>query len=310
MRAFGHYLMSGRLQAVFSISLLSLVAMFITPMAYLLSGTPIGLISLRRGPLIAMQVMLGCLLVVLVLLLLAGLTPGIAIAFALGIWLPVWFCSMVLRSTQSQGIMILSTGMIGLIYVLVTYAMFGDVQAMWRNVLFALIENAMTTARADQVKPVIEQLVPYMNAAMASGLVTSIALTVMLARWWQSWVFNPGGFRQEFIALRLPRGLLAPVAAGTAMILATDTAIEPIVRDVLILTLFLYVFHGVSVVHGVVAVRRASRWWLFAMYFALVFFSLQAVLFVACIGISDSLFRLTPVAIRPPDDDNTPDDRD
>ena len=302
--------MSGRLQAIFSISLLSLVAMFITPMAYVLSGTPVGLISLRRGPVIAMQVMLGCLLVVLVFLVLAGLTPAIAVAFALGIWLPVWFCAMVLRSTQSQGIMILSTGMIGLVYVLVTYAMFGDVQAMWRNVLFALIENAMTTARADQVKPVIEQLVPYMNAAMAGGLVTSIALTVMLARWWQSWVFNPGGFRQEFLGLRLPRGLLAPVVAGAVLMMAADTAIEPIVRDVLILALFLYVFHGVSVVHGVVAARRASRWWLFVMYFALVFFSLQAVLLMACIGISDSLFRLTPVGIKPPDDDNTPGNRD
>ena len=65
MRGFGQYLMKGRMQAIFSISLLSLIAMFMTPMAYLLSGTPVGLISLRRGPIIALQVTMGCLLIVI-----------------------------------------------------------------------------------------------------------------------------------------------------------------------------------------------------------------------------------------------------
>lgn len=293
MRAFGQYLMSGRLQAIFSISLLSLIAMFMTPMAYVLSGTPMGLVSLRRGPIIALQVTLGCLLVLLVFLTIAGLTPGIAMVFALGIWLPVWFCALVLRNTQSQGIMILATGLIGLVYIIVTHLMFGDVQEMWRSVLFTWLENAMTSAKADQVKPVLEQVIPYMNAAMASGIVTSIALTVMLARWWQSWIYYPGGFRQEFIALRLPRTMLVVVVASAVLIMIGDTGFKPIVKDVLFVTLFLYVFHGASVVHGVVAAKKLSRWWLFTMYFALIFFSLQAVLFVACIGISDSLFMLS-----------------
>ncbi|MDX1519815.1 MAG: hypothetical protein R3318_06790, partial [Gammaproteobacteria bacterium] len=234
--------MSGRLQAIFSISLLSLISMFMTPMAYLLSGTPLGLVSLRRGPVIAMQVTLGCLLVLLVFLTVTGLTPGIAMAFALGIWFPVWFCAVVLRNTESQGSMIMATGLIGLVYIIVTYVMFGDVQAMWRSVMFTWLENAMTTAKADQLKPVLEQIIPYMNAAMASGIVTSIALTVMLARWWQSWIYYPGGFRQEFFALRLPRVLLVVVLLSTLLIMISDTGIEPVVRDVLFVALFLYVF--------------------------------------------------------------------
>lgn len=294
MRGFGQYLMSGRMQAIFSISLLSLIAMFMTPLAYLLSGTPVGLISLRRGPLIALQVTAGCLLVVLITLGAAGLTPAIAVAFVLGIWLPVWFCSVVLRTTQSQGWMILATGIIGLIYIIVTYAIFGDVQSMWRSVMFAWLEQAMTTARSDQIKPVLEQVIPYMNAAMASGIVTSISLTVMLARWWQSWIYNPGGFRQEFISLRLPRALLVVIAISTVLLMTgNDSIIASIAKDVLCVTLFLYVFHGVSVIHGIVAEKKLSRWWLFSLYFALIFFSLQAILFVACIGVSDSLFRLS-----------------
>ncbi len=299
MRAFGQYLMKGRLQAIVGISALSLIAMFMTPMAYLLSGTPVGLVSLRRGPVIALQVTLGCLLVVLMFLTFAGLTPVIAMAFALGIWLPVWFCAVVLRNTESQGLMVLATGFIGLVYIIVTYVMFGDVQAMWRGVLFSWIENAMTTAKADQIKPVLEQLIPYMNAAMASGIVTSIALTVMLARWWQSWIFNPGGFRQEFIALRLPRVLLAVILVSAVLVLVGNSGLEPVIKDVMFVTLFLYVFHGVSVVHGIVLAKKLSRWWLFLMYFALIFFSLQAVLFIACIGISDSVFRLSTGGSRP-----------
>ncbi|MCG8324337.1 MAG: YybS family protein, partial [Thiotrichales bacterium] len=308
MRAFGQYLMDGRLQAIFSISLLSLIAMFMTPMAYLLSGTPVGLISLRRGPVIALQVTLGTLLVILVFLTMFGLSTKIAMAFVMGIWLPVWFSSVVLRNTESQGVMILATGLVGLVYVIVTYVMFGDVQAMWRSVLFTWLENAMPTAKADQIRPVLEQVIPYMNAAMASGIVTSIALTVMLARWWQSWIYHPGGFRQEFISLRLPRALLVVVLVSCVLIMLGETGITPVIKDALFLTLFLYVFHGVSVVHGIVAVKKLSRWWLFAMYFGLIFFSLQAILFVACIGLSDSLFQLS--ANRNKTDSNGPDKQD
>ncbi len=304
MRGFGQYLMSGRLQAVVSISLLSMLAMFMTPLAYLLSGTPLGLVSLRRGPVIALQIACGCMLLVTLLLLVSGFKPTLAVAFALGIWLPVWFCASVLRTTESQGVMVVSTGLIGLVYIITTYVMFGDVQSMWRTVMFAWLENAMTPTKLDQVKPVMEQVIPYMNAAMASGIIASITLTVLLARWWQSWIYHPGGFRREFIALRLPKALLVVVAVSTLLLLISDAFLQSIAKDVLCVSLFLYVFQGVSVVHGVVAVRRLSRWWLFTLYFCLVFFALQAMLFVACIGISDSIFRLSSRQRRVNDDGN------
>ena len=83
MRALGQYIMRGRFQAATVLGGLTVVSWLLMPFAYLLSGVPLGLVTLRRGELVGIQVMAASFLFVAALSTLAGLGPMLAAAFAI-----------------------------------------------------------------------------------------------------------------------------------------------------------------------------------------------------------------------------------
>ena len=59
---------------------------------------------------------MGSLLAVMLLALLVIISPQIAAAFALEIWIPLWLCAMVLRKTESHGHLVLMASSFGALY--------------------------------------------------------------------------------------------------------------------------------------------------------------------------------------------------
>ncbi|MFQ5660935.1 MAG: DUF2232 domain-containing protein [Gammaproteobacteria bacterium] len=287
MHALGNYILRGRLQAIAVISFLSIFSLLLPALAYLMSGVPVALVSLRRGGLIGIQVITGSLFMTLLLTLLMHITPPVALAFALGIWAPIWCCSMVLRKTESQGLLVLTCGAAGMLFIVLMYAFMGDVPAWWKTWLDAWIESSFTAGRADEYKQIFAAAVPLMNAMMASGIVISLVLTTLIARWWQALLINPGLFKKEFYALRIPRVLCYPTSVGVIILLLNSDLQHSMLRDLLIVMVFLYMFQGVSAIHRIVSWRKLSLAWLVGMYGLLLLLP-QMVLIIACIGMADS----------------------
>jgi len=287
MRALAEYIMRGRLQAIAVASLLTMVSMLLPLFAYVLSGVPIALISLRRGGRIGMQVILGTLAVVALFSWPAGIDPMIAPAFAVSIWLPVWLCAGLLRLTESQGVVVLAAGAMGALFVVFMHLMVNDVTAWWKAWFDAWIQHQMPADSVAQYKQLLASAMPLMNAMMAAGLVVGIIVTLMLARSWQSALYNPGGFRQEFYRLRLPRWLGVVTLAVTALALVRTGLDQGMFRDLVVVLVFLYLFQGVACVHRWVAGRGMSSGWLLGMYVLLLIMP-QLILFVACVGMADS----------------------
>ncbi|MFG6176593.1 hypothetical protein ACGTN6_05075 [Halomonas sp. THAF12] len=99
-----------------------------------------------------------------------------------------------------------------------------------------------------------------------TGLVVLLAAVacLALARSWQAGLYNPGGFREEFHALRLaPRELLvlmAILAIGAVLVLPG-------------LGLMLWVpllVAGIALVHGVIGLKGMNGLWLIAFYVLLI----------------------------------------
>jgi hypothetical protein len=288
MQALGNYILRGRLQAVAVISLLALISLILPPFAYLLSGVPVGLVTLRRGALIGIQIIIGSLLAMELFALMAQIPPQVSLALAIVIWVPVWLCAIALRSTESQGVMVLVAGMIGIAFIVTMYLGTDDVAAWWQHWLVTWIDTALPVETGLQYKQVLEPVFPLLNAIMAAGLVMSIVLTMFIARWWQASLLNPGGFRKEFMSLHMHRILLLPVALGFLFMMLSNEPMHSLLRDSLIVMVFLYLFHGIAVVHRIVSRRNLPGIWLFCMYFMLLVVP-QSVLFLACLGIADSL---------------------
>lgn len=287
MRALGGFMLIGRLQAVTVISLFTMIAMSLPALSYLISGVPAGLIILRKGPAYGMQVLLVCLLAVVLFVALTGVNPQVALAFALGIWVPVAICCSVLRITQSQGWLVFAAGVIGIAYVLMVHWLIDDVPAWWLQWMEMWIRNAFPDGGGEQYQKVLEQAAPAMNAMMASGMTISLVVATFISRWWQSALFNPGGFRTEFYALRLPNVVLFLTLMGIGLLYTSGGQPGSAGLDILVVVIVLYLFQGLASVHRIVAAKSMPRGWLIMMYVLLLFVP-QAVLLVACLGLVDS----------------------
>jgi len=287
MRALGNYIVRSWWRAVGVVSVLALVSLLLPPLAYILSGVPVALVALRRGAKVGMQVILGALLLTSLLAWIAGLTVALAPAFALAIWMPVWLCAIVLRVTESQGRMILAAGSLAAAFAVLMHVMVADVEGWWQAQFEAWVTGNLDPAATEQYRRLFEEAMPLMNAMMAAGLLLSLVVTVILARWWQSVLFNPGGFRAEFQNWVLPRGLALVTVLAMILTLVDTGAWHWFFRDLLIVLVFMYVFQGLASVHRTVNRRELSHGWLVGMY-VLMLLMPQTALLVACIGMADA----------------------
>lgn len=286
MRSFGNFMLIGRLQAVMAISLLTVFALLFPPLSYLLSGVPAGFVILRKGPVYGLQVLLVCLLAVVMFVTLAGMAPQFAFAFALGIWVPIFICCCVLRIMQSQGWLVLASGSIAVAYILVLHWLVDDVAAWWLQWMQILISNAFPDGSGEQYQENLTRAAPAVNAMIASGICINLVVSTFLSRWWQSVLFNPGGFRTEFYALRLPNVIVFLALLGIGFLFLDGGQQGSLGLDIVVIVIVMYLFQGLASVHRIVAAKKMSRTWLVMMYILLLFVP-QTVMLIACLGLVD-----------------------
>jgi hypothetical protein len=287
MRILGQYILRGKLQAIVITSLLTLLALVLPLFSYVLSGIAPGLVTLRHGALTGIQVITGSLVVIAAFALAVRLNPQIAMAFALGVWLPLWLCAAVLRMTESQGHLLLVAGLFGAVFIAIMHLVVDDLAGWWAGWLKAWIGQALPSGQGDRYLEQVAAAASFMNALVAAGLTVSLTITLMAARWWQAYLFNPGGFRREFHALRLPRGLLLGVLLSIGLVVAGKGSPGSPAMDIFILMIFLYFFQGLAAAHRLTEARKLSQTWLVVMYVLLLIFP-QIILFLACFGMADS----------------------
>lgn len=287
IRALGGYLMRGWPQAVLAVSVLTLISLFLMPLAFLLSGAPTGLVTLRRGARAGIEVIAGVSAVLALMATLAGLGPLLAVAFSVSVWLPVWICAAVLRRTESQAAAVLAAAGLAALFALAMYVVLPDVAGWWRGWADTWMSRALPPGDADRYTAALESAAPVLNALMAVATMLGMLAAVLMARAWQAFLYNPGGFQSEFYALRLPRTLVLPMAVAGLTVVMLDGPAQLMARDLLIVGLAAFLFHGIAAVHRTVATRDMNRGWLVGMY-VLMFLLPQMALFVSCIGMADA----------------------
>ena len=90
-------------------------------------------------------------------------------------------------------------------------------------------------------------------------------LAVMLARWWQALLYNPGGFRLEMWQLRLSPA----VTIGLVAMMLLLSKIGGDYRFWAVMCVMPIVIAGLALVHGVVGRLGLGRAWLIVFYVAL-----------------------------------------
>jgi Predicted membrane protein (DUF2232) len=282
----GNYLLSGRLQAIAATTFSALISLLLPPLAFLISGSVVALITLRKGATEALQILMVSLLVLVAFSLLANLPIQLVFAYALVIWLPVWSAAMVLRFCEQQGLLLLATGLLATALIVAIYLIIGDVSAWWQQWLTIMLEKTVPPEDIGQYKEVLEPAVGMINAMMIAGFMLNIVMSVLCGRWWQSRLFNRGAFQKEFYALRLPSEILPVSALIVLLVLTLAEPWQDLFRDIMVVLMFMYLIQGISSVHRNVDKFKLSMAWLISMYCLLLLLP-QMALFIACLGMTD-----------------------
>jgi hypothetical protein len=263
-------------------------------MFFWVGSAAVGLFTLRRGGTEGGFVALWALLPCLVLARFGEVVPAAAM---IGIWL----VAMVLRATRSWALTLLAASAIGLVFGLGLLGAGGAYLEAVRTIAEGFIaevgKRSGDPAVAAQLQaPDTQQIASIFGFMLA---LTLVGCTV-LARWWQSALFNPGGFREEFHAIRfgsVPG--LALVGAGASLYLQGPAM--QIWAQIVMLPLLVA---GIGLVHALVARRRVGGM-LGLLYAALLLAPpvKYVVMGLAAVDAVANLRRLLGVAPPPPGKD-------
>lgn len=291
MREFAQFIMRGRLYAIVIAGSLGTLAVILPPFS-LFSGATVGLVTLRHGIKEGLIITAGAALIVAVAFLIIAGRADLSFLLLVGLWLPNVLGCWVLRTTQSQTSTLLVIGGFAALFAVGMHLVTGDVTTWWQQ----WIEQVMSQANIEGIT--VEQLTQANALILMNGLVAmlfglNLMLTILLARWWQGLLYNPGGFVKEFYALRLPRNFTLFIILLSAVVLTgvLDNKAH-ILTDLFIIAVMMYLFQGLAAMHGMAAVRGLPQLWLLPVYLGLFFLSLYFIIGLATVGITDSLINL------------------
>lgn len=288
MRALASFIMQRRIQAVLVATGFAILGLLVPPAGYL-SGAAVALVTLRRGALEGLLVIGGATAggAALALLLWGDGVP--ALAFVLGMWLPLWLLAMVWRSTVSLAQTLQAAAAIGVLFVVLMHLVLSDPTAWWRDFLDVLrpaMEQAGMFGSGEGVDRVLERVAQAMTGLMAAALVFSLMISLIIARWWQATLYNPGEFQPEFHALRLGRG--AAIALVIVLVLSLVDGIAALANDIAMVGVAMYLFQGLALVHRMVAAFHAHTLWLVGMYVVIALVAPQMVMLLSAMGFADT----------------------
>ena len=119
-------------------------------------------------------------------------------------------------------------------------------------------------------------------------IVLNTFLGVVIARWWQSIIFNPGGFKEEFQGIRLNRKLLILIFS----ILVLSSAIFNQYSNWAYLSIFPLVVGGLSLFHWLVNEKNLGKVPIIFTYVFMVLFTPFVILILALLGTVDCFYNV------------------
>ncbi len=281
------YIMRGRMQAMIVASTLALLSLMMPPVS-VVSSASVALVTLRRGAFEGLYVVV-CSSVAAGLLgfFLLG-NYQFALLYGMVLWVPVWLISIILREGRHLSLAVEIAVLIGVLGVVGFYLYDTESATMWKSILSQMVP---ANAPVEDIQRTVDVLSHYMTGVVAAGTVFGLLFGLFLGRWWQSVLYNPGGFRQEFLSLSTHPRLAIGSIVVVAIALLSSGVVSEIFWNITILLFVLYVFIGAAVLHTVFASMKMSRY-LVPMFYLTLFLIPHAMLPVAIVGLSDAWLNL------------------
>lgn len=281
------------MQAMLVASTLALLSLLLPPISIVSSGA-VALVTLRRGAIEGLIVLLcSCIVAALLGMLLLG-SYYFPLLYGLLLWLPIWLIAVVLREARHLSLTVEIAVMLGIVAVIGFYGYAGNPSQIWLGLLEQMTQPLLQSSPdvpVEKIKQSLQLFAHFMTGIVAAGAVYSLLFGLFLARWWQSALYNPGGFRQEYLSLRThPRLAVFSVIVVSIAWLGSGIIAE-IAQNSCVLLFVLYTFIGVAVLHSIFANMQAKRYLVPTLYFVLTMIP-HTMIPVAIVGLADAWLNL------------------
>lgn len=246
MRGLAEYVMTGRRQAIIAVMLLGLI-----PLVNLLSPVVVGLIALRKGLQEVVVIFVWAILPLGAWAMAGDVVPLIMLIGITGL-------AVLLRETESWEFTLLAAIAVGVCVEVYFRLQPAVIDALMQQLDLYLQAGNPQGLQIEEVRDVM------LSVIGAVYMFLSIVL-LMLARWMQAVLYNPGGFKQEFHSLRIEQKVA--LALIVIMLLSSFSIVVP---EAWVLYFVLpLMFSGIALTHAVVAKKKLSNMWLVTFYILL-----------------------------------------
>ena len=278
MRALAEFIMRGRVQAT-----LVVAGCAVLPLLYWLGAAAGCLVLLRRGLQDAVGVLALGVLAALIWWLQLG-EPKVLLVL-----LGSSSLALVLRASESWVRTLLVSVALGLVYSVMLGAAFRpQIEALAQEIVKILplaLGDLYQQLSVDERARFASLIAPVLTGLIAALLQVVSVLSLILGRYWQALLYNPGGFGREFRSIRIP--------AGPAMLLLACMVVGPNFGPQMALLAPIcsvpLVFAGLALIHGLAAQKRLAKFWLVGLYVTLVLFMQLIYPLLVVLAIVDSL---------------------
>jgi hypothetical protein len=256
-----------------------------------ISAAAIALVTLRQGVASGGWLVFWALLPAVVASWLSG-DPG-SVLLLLG----VFVLAVVLRATVSLALAVAASALVGLISGGGLLLIGADFLAQLVEVFAALLEQLQSNVATEESMALVLSAPSTVQVAgiLAAGNAVTAVLSLLLARYWQALLYNPGGFREEFHALRLP-----PLwTTGLGLLSLAVWAQEPWVSGWALVVSVPLMFCGFSLVHAYVAASGRGASSLVIFYLLWLFVDPVKGLLLGCV-VADAWIDFRRRWVRPP----------
>ena len=274
MRSLAEFIMRGRAQACL-VALLGVLVPLIGPAA-------VGLVTLRKGSFEGALVTLWASLPFVVSYFAGQSSPFIAVMSILAL-ANTLIVANVLRGTASWSLALVSDVCVAVGFVVVAGVVFQTDLSVMMSDLTELFVSVSEQLEKDYVMPDTSGVLAWVAWMTAF----SALLGVVVARWWQALLFNPGGFQQEFQGIRLE----SKVGLGCLLLVILGFTLLSEFQFWLQLASIPLIVCGLSLLHYTAKVKKAGGYWLVLMYLGLFLGPVMSGLLVA-LGAIDSVLNL------------------
>lgn len=289
------FIMRGRMQAIMVASFLALLSLPLPPVSIVSSAT-IALVTLRRGASEGGYILLyACLAAAILGAILVG-DYQLTLFYSLFLWTPVWVISVILREGRHLFLVIEAVVIIAIVAIIAAYLYQPNLGLVWEAWLNGMLEPLAIKANPQIPKQDIQRSLSVFYHLILTGLVAQMYILSLLAglfmgRWWQAKLYNPGGFKKEYLALKGQKKLAIATIAIMMSAWFFSGLIAEICWNISVLLFVLYAFLGTVVLHCSFSTMKRKNIFVPLLYVTMILVP-HAMIPTAIIGLADSWLNL------------------